>query len=160
MKYSIKNNFTCFFLYFSCGSWGIFSCACGSCCILFPNIYLLILAAPDLSWGTQDLLVVALGLLAVTCGIQLPDRGSSWGSARGAWRLSHRATRDVPTLVVWVVLLSEGVGSDSTPLSHLPGGFPMCGGGEGCQRHLLKSQTAVGREVSAVGHCQKLQTMK
>lgn len=101
-----------------------------------------------------------LKLSAVMCGIQLPDRGSSWGSARGAWRLSHRATRDMPTPVVWVVLLFDGVGSDSTPLSHLPGGFPMCGGGEGCQRPFLKSQTAVGQEVSAVGHRQKLQTVK
>ena len=126
----------------------------------FPLVFISHLAAPDLSWGTQGLLVVALKLSAVMCGIQLPDRGSSWGSARGAWRLSHRVTRDVPTPVVWVVLLSDGVGSDSTPLSHLPGGFPMCGGGEGCQRHLLKSQTAVGREVSAVGHHQKLQTVK
>lgn len=61
-----------------------------------------------------------------------------------------------------VVFLSDGIGSDSTPLSLLSerGQFPVCSGGEGCLDRLLKSQMAVGREVSVVGYGQKLQTMK
>lgn len=64
--------------------------------------------------------------------------------------------------VVRVVFLTDGIGSDSTPLSLLSesGGFPACSGGEGCPCRLLKLQTAVGREVSVVGHGQKLQTVK
>ena len=75
-----------------------------------------------------------------------PCPGSSWGPALGAWRLSHWATRDAPAPVVRVVFLSDGVGSDSTPLSLLleRGRFPVCSGGEDCPHHLLKLQMAVG----------------
>lgn len=40
--------------------------------LFFFNILFIYSTAPGLSWGTWDLLVVALELLAVTCGIQLP----------------------------------------------------------------------------------------